>query len=164
MGLKIAIDCDNVLFHNHIPEQVILDLHLNADLSKIYHLELDELGKEGKQECYKRFSNPKYMCNLKPIRGNKNKIREWYRQGHELICVTARDLSIARATINMIKRHYPEILKIKLLNKKYHKIIKDYDKQKERHLEKLASKSLDNDENFRKLKDKKIKGDFLKNF
>jgi|TARA_R110002073_G_scaffold123182_1_gene266633 hypothetical protein len=54
--------------------------------------------------------------------------------------------------------------KIKLLNKKYHKITKDYDKQKERHLEKLASKSLDNDETFRKLKDKKIKGDFLKNF
>ena len=54
--------------------------------------------------------------------------------------------------------------KIKLLNKKYHKITKDYDKQKERHLEKLASKSLDNDEKFRKLKDKKIKGDFLKNF
>ena len=54
--------------------------------------------------------------------------------------------------------------KLKLLNKKYHKITKDYDKQKERHLEKLASKSLDNDETFRKLKDKKIKGDFLKNF
>ena len=51
-----------------------------------------------------------------------------------------------------------------LLDKKYHKITKDYDKQKERHLEKLASKSLDNDEKFRKLKDKKIKGDFLKNF
>ena len=54
--------------------------------------------------------------------------------------------------------------KIKLLNKKYHKITKDYDKQKERHLEKLASKSLENDENFRKLRDNKIKGDFLKNF
>ena len=54
--------------------------------------------------------------------------------------------------------------KIKLLNKKYHKITKDYGKQKERHLENLASKSLDNDEKFRKLKDKKIKGDFLKNF
>ena len=54
--------------------------------------------------------------------------------------------------------------KKKSLDKKYHKITKDYDKQKERHLEKLASKSLDNDEKFRKLKDKKIKGDFLKNF
>jgi len=54
--------------------------------------------------------------------------------------------------------------KVKLLNKKHHKITKDYGKQKERHLEKLASKSLDNDEKFRKLKDKKIKGDFLKNF
>ena len=54
--------------------------------------------------------------------------------------------------------------KIKLLNKKYHKITKDYDKQKEKHLEKLATKTLVNDEKFRKLYDKKIKGDFLKNF
>ena len=54
--------------------------------------------------------------------------------------------------------------KIKSLNKKHHKITKDYDKQKERHLEKLASKTLANDEKFRRLHDKKIKGDFLKNF
>jgi uncharacterized protein YigA (DUF484 family) len=52
----------------------------------------------------------------------------------------------------------------KSLEKKHHKITKDYDKQKERHLEKLASKTLANDEKFRKLHDKKIKGDFLKNF
>ena len=51
-----------------------------------------------------------------------------------------------------------------LLDKKYHKITKDYDKQKERHLEKLATKSLAADEKFRKLQDKKVKGDFLKNF
>jgi|TARA_B110000259_G_scaffold123528_1_gene140047 hypothetical protein len=51
-----------------------------------------------------------------------------------------------------------------LLDKKYHKITKDYDKQKERHLEKLATKSLAADEKFRKLQDKKMKGNFLKNF
>ena len=49
-------------------------------------------------------------------------------------------------------------------HKKHNKIVKDYDKQKYRHLEKLASKALANDEKFRKLHDKKIKGDFLKNF
>ncbi len=54
--------------------------------------------------------------------------------------------------------------KIKSLNKKYHKITTDYDKQKQRHLEKLGTKSLDNDEIFRKLKHKKMKGKFLKNF
>ena len=54
--------------------------------------------------------------------------------------------------------------KARSLDKKHHKIIKDYDKQKARHLEKLASKSLATDEKFRTLKDKKIKGDFLKNF
>lgn len=115
MSLRIAIDCDNVLFHNHIPEQVIKDLGLDADLGKIYHWELDELGVEGKRECHRRFSNPKYMCTLKPIQGNKKKIKEWANAGHELICVTARDIRIAQPTVDMIRRHYPDIRHIKML-------------------------------------------------
>ena len=54
--------------------------------------------------------------------------------------------------------------KIKLLNKKYHKITTDYDKQKSKHLEKLTDKILKNDEKASKLKSKSIKGNFLKNF
>ena len=51
-----------------------------------------------------------------------------------------------------------------LKNKKHKKIVNDYDKQKEKHLEKLATKILKNDEKSDKLKSKQIKGDFLKNF
>jgi hypothetical protein len=50
------------------------------------------------------------------------------------------------------------------LNKKHHKITKDYDKQKSKHLEKLTDKMLKNDEKANQLKSKPIKGDFLKNF
>ena len=50
------------------------------------------------------------------------------------------------------------------LNKKHHKIIKDYDKQKSKHIEKLTDKMLKNDEKAQQLKSKTIKGDFLKNF
>jgi len=46
-------------------------------------------------------------------------------------------------------------------SKKHDKLVNDYDKQKSKHLERLATKTLDNDEKFRKLKDKEIKGDFL---
>jgi len=42
-------------------------------------------------------------------------------------------------------------------HKKHNKIVKNYDKQKSKHLEKLASKTL-------KLKGKPLKGDFLDNF
>tara|TARA_R110002073_G_scaffold279290_1_gene443473 strand:- start:197 stop:370 length:174 start_codon:yes stop_codon:yes gene_type:complete len=49
-------------------------------------------------------------------------------------------------------------------SKKHNKIVNDYDKQKEKHLEKLATKMLKNDEKSEKLKTKQIKGDFLKNF
>jgi hypothetical protein len=48
--------------------------------------------------------------------------------------------------------------------KKHDKLVKDYDKQKERHLERLASKMLDNDEKLIKLKEKNINTDFLKLF
>ncbi len=49
-------------------------------------------------------------------------------------------------------------------HKKHKKLIDDYDVQKSNHLERLATKSLAADEKFRKLRDKKVKGDFLKNF
>jgi len=54
--------------------------------------------------------------------------------------------------------------KVKLLNKKHHKITQDYDKQKSKHLEKLTDKMLKNDEKTNQLKSKPIKGNFLKNF
>jgi len=47
---------------------------------------------------------------------------------------------------------------------KHQEIIKDYDKIKSRHLEKLATKMLKNDEKFQKLKNKNINPDFLKSF
>lgn len=54
--------------------------------------------------------------------------------------------------------------KARSLNKKHHKITRDYDKQKSKHVEKLADKMLKNDEKAQLLKTKTMKGDFLKNF
>jgi len=48
--------------------------------------------------------------------------------------------------------------------KKHDKLVKDYDKQKKHHLEKLATKMLENDEKLIKLKEKNINTDFLKLF
>tara|TARA_B100000482_G_C12342118_1_gene193320 strand:+ start:28 stop:249 length:222 start_codon:yes stop_codon:yes gene_type:complete len=61
-----------------------------------------------------------------------------------------------RKTVNMRKG--------KLYNKKHQSIVKDYDNQKSKHLDKLADKILKNDEKADKLKSKIMKGDFLKNF
>lgn len=47
---------------------------------------------------------------------------------------------------------------------KHSKLVNDYDKQKEKHLEKLATKMLENEEKANKLKNKKIKGNFLDKF
>jgi hypothetical protein len=52
----------------------------------------------------------------------------------------------------------------KSYQKKHNQIVKDYDNQKSKHLEKLTDKMLKNDEKANQLKSKPIKGDFLKNF
>jgi len=48
--------------------------------------------------------------------------------------------------------------------KKHQKIVKDYDQQKSKHLEKLATKMLENEERSSKLKGKNINPDFLNLF
>tara|TARA_B100000780_G_C21110205_1_gene448582 strand:- start:2146 stop:2301 length:156 start_codon:yes stop_codon:yes gene_type:complete len=49
-------------------------------------------------------------------------------------------------------------------NKKHYDILDDYDKQKAKHLEKLGNRCLATEEKLRILRDKKMKGNFLKNF
>lgn len=48
--------------------------------------------------------------------------------------------------------------------RKHDKIVRDYDKTKEKHLEKLADKMLEKDEQNKKLKEKQINTDFLELF
>lgn len=47
---------------------------------------------------------------------------------------------------------------------KHDKLVKDYDKQKSEHLDRLASKMLKNDEKAQRLKEKQINPNFLKLF
>lgn len=49
-------------------------------------------------------------------------------------------------------------------NKKHDQIINDYQKIKSKHLDKLATAMLDNQDKMDKLKEKQSKGDFLKLF
>jgi len=48
--------------------------------------------------------------------------------------------------------------------KKHQEIIRDYESHKAKHLEKIASKILNNDEKFSKLKEKETSLKFLKLF
>ena len=47
---------------------------------------------------------------------------------------------------------------------KHDKLVNDYDKQKEKHLERLANKMLKDEDKKDKLRSKTIKGDFLNKF
>lgn len=62
----------------------------------------------------------------------------------------------------MSKKRIPLLKKGK--NKKHDKIVSDFDNQKQKHLEKLATKMLDDQDKINKLKEKNINTDFLKLF
>ena len=62
----------------------------------------------------------------------------------------------------MKKKRVPLLKKGK--NKKHDKIVNDFDVQKQKHLEKLATKMLDEQDKINRLKDKEIKTDFFKLF
>jgi hypothetical protein len=62
----------------------------------------------------------------------------------------------------MKKKRVPLLRKGK--NKKHDKIVNDFDNQKQKHLEKLATKMLEEQDKINKLKDKEIKTDFFKLF
>lgn len=62
----------------------------------------------------------------------------------------------------MTKKYVPLLKRGK--HKKHDLIVNDFENQKQKHLEKLASKMLDIDEKNEKLKSKKIKGDIFKDF
>jgi hypothetical protein len=49
-------------------------------------------------------------------------------------------------------------------NKKHDDVVNDFDSQKQKHLEKLATKMLDEQDKINKFKEKNIKTDFLKLF
>jgi len=52
----------------------------------------------------------------------------------------------------------------KSYTKKHSKIVNDFDKTKEKHLEKLATQILEREEKMNKLKSKLMKGNFLNKF
>ena len=62
----------------------------------------------------------------------------------------------------MKKKRIPLLKKGK--NKKHDSIVNDFDAQKQKHLEKLATKSLENHEKISRLKEKNINTDFLNLF
>jgi hypothetical protein len=49
-------------------------------------------------------------------------------------------------------------------SKKHDKIVKDFDRQKSKHLDKLATQMLKNDDKKQRLKEKKINPNFLNLF
>jgi hypothetical protein len=59
----------------------------------------------------------------------------------------------------MKKKRVPLLRKSK--NKKHNAVVNDFDNQKQKHLEKLASKMLEDQDKINKLKGKNINTDFL---
>lgn len=123
--MRIALDLDNTLFNTPIIEGVLKDLNANINRDDVRHWSMKELPDEIRNEVFKRFVSPKYMCNLKPTKGTRSKLEQWANQGHDLICITSRDTLIEEETVAMVRRIYPMISKTYVVHKTKEKILNE---------------------------------------
>jgi hypothetical protein len=151
--MKIAIDCDNVLFKNDVVHDVIKENKINI---KEWSWSLKELGLVAQKECFDRFDMINYMCFLKPFRGNLSTVKFWHTEGHKMYCVTSRALGLSLKTKEMIHRYYPEIIDVFVCD--------SYDKSEIYLREKFDVVIDDNPENIKQaLKVRKTKGFLISN-
>lgn len=116
----IGIDLDTTLVGSNILiEDTSKKLGYNYTLKDITDWHFDCFPEDLRNELFKRFTMKEYMCNKKympPIEGANRKLREWKKQGHKLILITARARQIRFETRKMINKYFPKFNKIIFVN------------------------------------------------
>ena len=76
-----------------------------------------------RSKIFSLFDDPRVMCDLAtPIEGAQTKIQEWTRQGHTIVLITARNKPVHEATIELVKKHFPDITDVNFVEKDQSKI------------------------------------------
>jgi 5'(3')-deoxyribonucleotidase len=109
----IAIDLDNVLVENTAFADSCRDLGLRDIISRTWGY--NDIPVELKKRIYEKYNDPDYMCNLKPVKGAQEKVRELSKR-YFVECLSSRSLSISTQTKIMVDKLFPEIC-ITIINK-----------------------------------------------
>jgi len=118
--MNIGIDLDDTLINLNVVK--LTSKEMNFDLNRVrnFDWEMSEFPNELRNEIYKRFKTPKYMCEepyINFIPNIKNKLDKLKNDGHKIILITARDKSIRKESKILINKVYPKFDKIHFVSR-----------------------------------------------
>ena len=111
--MRIGLDLDNTIL-----ESKLFELTFKEFGKKYVHpidWPMSNFPKNIRDELWKRFNSTYYMCHsdvVAPIKNSIKKLRDWKKEKHELIIITARNKEIRLETRKMINKLFPMITKI----------------------------------------------------
>jgi len=120
--MKIGIDLDNTILESKLFELTFK--HFGKKEMVPEDWEMSNFPKDVREEIYKRFDSPYWMCHkdvVKPIKGSVKTLNGW-KCNNELILITARSKDIRLDTRKMVNRFFPMIDKVLFVNRGERKI------------------------------------------
>lgn len=117
--MNIGIDIDGTMFDNFIIECVSKEHKLNYTKKDVIRWDLTGIPDVIREEVFRRYKNPLYMCNKKynkPVINLKSKLETWKKQGHKLIVISARDSKVRLDTKRMLNNYFEGFDKILFVN------------------------------------------------
>jgi hypothetical protein len=112
---KIGIDLDNTLIRSINREVDIAAKNLGIKkYPDICDYWFSNLTKEHRNECMRLFHDPNFMGykNQIPIENNYYKLIKWQELGYNILIMTAREKSVHKVTLDLVKLYFPLIKKV----------------------------------------------------
>lgn len=113
--MNIGLDLDGTLIDLKIVENLLVEKKINSKLLPKCDYTFSQFPAELREEIFRRFNIPFYMCSplfAVPYKNVRNKLYEWKREGHKLLLITARNSSIHHTTKRMLNNYFPRFHKI----------------------------------------------------
>ena len=109
--LNIVIDLDNTLFYNDIVDRACA----KKGIDRTSRHDLTDLPQDVQEECWANFKDPKIMCSLKPFEDVVGIDKFLKDKGHRVVVLSARSHSLYPGTSQMIRRHFPYVDELMLI-------------------------------------------------
>jgi uncharacterized HAD superfamily protein len=111
--MKIGLDLDNTILESKLFEMTFREF--GKRFVHAIDWPMSNFPKDIRDVIWKRFNSNYFMCHedvVFPIKNSIDKLKEWKKQKHELIIITARNKEIRMETRKMINKLFPMITKM----------------------------------------------------
>lgn len=106
----VGIDLDNTIFDEDAIDKAAKLMGSSKRRTNQMSWELKGYPEELKTLIFSMWNDVQHMCNLRPLVGAVETLREWKSQGHDIVIVTARSKHLHSPTVSMVDRYLKSVV------------------------------------------------------